>query len=72
MELMHNQSLLRKTLIGNNDFKVKADFKKDMYLKDIGLRLIRIKDEDVIDNISIVKQILERFIDDFESSTDTE
>lgn len=69
---MRNQSLLRKTLIGNNDFKVKADFKKDMYLKDIGLRLIRIKDEDVIDNISIVKQILERFIDDFESSTDTE
>ena len=55
----------------DHDFKVKADLKKDIYLKDIGLHLIRIKDEDVIDNISIVKQILERFIDDFESSTST-
>ena len=55
----------------DHDFKVKADLKKDIYLKDIGLHLIRIKDEDVIDNISIVKQILEGFIDDFESSTST-
>ena len=48
--------------------KEEEDYEKDNYLRSIGLSVIRIKNEDIMDNINYVKNDLEKFIDQFESN----
>ena len=51
----------------DHDNKLRRDERKDQYLENIGIKVIRFYDKEVIHDINVVYQVIENYIDEFEN-----